>query len=296
MADLTSIYISISAVVISVVFGIFSIVYSKKQYDAMDTQSQIAKNSLDLYRKELNSTTARFFLEEKREHYKKLIESMQNWEFNPYLEGETISVKPTPALTKSNYAGVPIDLNYLEQAKSHLRAYVEIWRLYVETPDLYKNQLLKEKELRNYIESRLREEVKREEFSIITEIDIVTFMQKICSSIFYNLGKKPENMAFFKNQNFRDRIIVGDWLGLENTQIQIANDLNDMLNRLLTDKTATNIAEISRSLAVKVEQNKRQFNTLLAHIIQSVTLSNYTNMKGQCDECSMFNVENNAAQ
>lgn len=291
MADLTSIYISISAVVISVVFGIFSIVYSKKQYDAMNTQSEIAKNSLDLYRKELNLTTARFFLEEKREHYKKLIESMQSWEFKPYLDGETITGKPTPALAKNNNTGLPIGLNYLEQAKSHLRAYAEIWGLYVETPELYKKKLLKEKELRNYIESKLKYEVEQKQFSVIVEDDIRAFTGKVYSNIFYNLGKKPESMDYFKNQNFMDKIIVGDWLGLENTHIRIANDINDMLNRLLTDETAINIAEISRSLAVKVEQNTSQFNTLLAHIVQSVTLSNYTNMNGRCDDCSMFNLE-----
>ena len=81
----TSLVISLIISVPAIVISLLSLWYSK-------TQSDSAKAEVELHKKELNASNERLLVEEKRNHYRRLIdESMQYWEYTPCSGSEMIS-------------------------------------------------------------------------------------------------------------------------------------------------------------------------------------------------------------
>jgi hypothetical protein len=293
MTDLTSIYISIVAVAISIV----SVYYYKRQADVMKTQADVmnkqadtAEKTLKLYREELNSTNERFLMEEKSKHYEKLIGSMQNWGYNPSPKGEMINLKTAYIVTTpTNIFADTSYIPYLEQAKSHLQAYKEIWKLYEGAPSICQTQKQQEQDFKEYLESKFRDDINSKQISVI-ESDMQALLDLAYRWILDDFNKKPEEKRQVTPIITENSIAIGNHVMYIRAPagVLIANDLTNILNQLLKDTAAVEKATAIQKTIKSIQQNKEQFEALLREIVASVRLSNYRNMKGQCDACSIF--------
>lgn len=300
MIDLTSILVSVIAIIISIV----SVYYYKtqagimnKQADIMKTQTDTAEKTLELYREELNSANEHFLMEEKRKHYRKLIISMQSWQYNPCSEGEMITSSVNTNIWGSqssiNLISGKYPVRYLEQAKSHLKGYEEIWKLYEEAPRICQQQEQQNQEFKDYLESKLKDEIEGKGIKVVLS-DRKRLLGIAHDYILGNIHKEPENREDFQPPyTVGDNIVViagqGVGQGLNKiTDMENAIKLTAVLNQLLDDSIATEKAKAFQKSTKAIGQNKEQFERLLKETIESVELSLYRKMKGQCDDCPIF--------
>ena len=204
MTDLSTLTVSLIAIGISIISVVISIISSyyareqsnaaKEQSNASIEQSKTANKNLELYKKELKSTNEHLLLQEKRKHYKKLIDSMQNWVYDPCSEGEMITSSVNTIMTgiqsSTNLIIGKYPVRYLEQAKSHLKAYKEIWKLYEDAPRICQLRKQQNQDLENYLESRLKAEIDGKKIRII-QSDIKWILMIVRDNIFYNI-RNPE--------------------------------------------------------------------------------------------------------
>ena len=61
--------------------------------------------------------------------------------------------------------------------------------------------------------------------------------------------------------------------------------LYDAIKELIEETKAISKDKMFLDTGEEIQQNNKQFNRLLKELIESVELSLYVNMKGECDEC-----------
>jgi hypothetical protein len=249
---------------------------------------RFSKRRVEVARKRVEFIERTFFIEEKRNHYRRLIEeSMQYWEYAPCSVGEMISWRPPPTdvsvFGKTSY--VP---PYLEQAKSHLEEYEEIWKLYENAPNICQKQKQQEQAFKDHLESKLKNETATMHVTV-TEQDMKTLLDITYENILRDTNRKPEKRFSFKIEAAGDTILIGGYQMDKTTDMKNAGDLSKVLNKLLQDETAIEKAKAFQESCKEINRNSEQFHRLLmAEIIEKVRLSNYTDMEGQCSECSKF--------
>jgi hypothetical protein len=177
---------------------------------------------------------------------------------------------------------------YLEQAKSHLKAYKEIWKLYEAAPNIYQKQKQQEQALKDHLKSKLKDEIDAKRITV-TASDIKNMLDITYQYILGNMNREPEKRGSFKAEVVGDVILVGGIDMNRATDIQNATALTNILNHLLKGKKAEVKARAFLKICKETQQNTEQFKRLLRiEVIEKVRLSNYTVMKGQCSECDNF--------
>jgi hypothetical protein len=177
---------------------------------------------------------------------------------------------------------------YLEQAKSHLEEYEEMWKLYENAPNICRKQKQQEQALKDHLESKLKNDIDTMQITA-TERDVKTLLDITRDYILGDMNKKPEKRFLFKTEAVGGTMLIGGYQMDKMTDMKNAEDLTKVLNQLLYDKTVIEKAKTFQESCKEINRNSEQFQRLLmTEIIEKVRLSNYTDMKGKCSECSKF--------
>ncbi|MCJ7560310.1 hypothetical protein MUO79_06790 [Candidatus Bathyarchaeota archaeon] len=177
---------------------------------------------------------------------------------------------------------------YLEQAKSHLKSYDDLWKLYEDAPSIYQKQKNQERELKDHLRSKLTNETLAKQI-VVTEQDMKTLLDITRDAILGDMNRKPGKRFLFKTEAVGGIMLIGGYQMDRTTDMKSAEDLTNVLNQLLYDKTVIEKAKTFQESCKEINRNTEQFQRLLAtEIIEKVRLSNYTDMKGKCSDCSKF--------
>ena len=182
--------------------------------------------------------------------------------------------------------GIPVqrhELQYLTQAKGHLKKY-DFWKLYEEGPILSKTSDEHADALSNEITSELENAVKAglvrmpasgpwsKEFTVMS----------VFNNLFY--GLQPNALV----HEYRALLIASvSEAQIDGTRFDGSHDdakkLADFLNSIVRSGGVFQAARAYVDARKALDDNAKSFAEELRKVVESVRVSNYTNLKGKCE-------------
>lgn len=254
--------------------------HGRSTLEEMRRQSQASRAQVNLMRNQLN-------LERRKKHFERLIEdSLRGCEYTPASSGEMLHSYERVAFTR-----VEKPVKYLEQAKKHLEAYADIWKLYNDAPTLLGRKEELEKGLEQ-IQRTIRDDLVEElstrglEHRIDVKYVSQTFGDKLWGWFRNRYDNSMPAQMITPWQAEEGELVVDDRPFPTEIAKIVAAAVNAILgNEDLYQKYATVLKELLMT-EKKIESNRVGFQSLLEkEVIEKVTVSGYETMLGRCDQC-----------
>jgi len=218
-------------------------------------------------------------------HYQNIIERMSKWEYFPKESGEMIYVR-------SGAYGVIGELPpNLEKDKMHLKEFREVWKIYQEGPEIFKESKRADEDARSLIKPCLLELISSNaiSFKYWTTEDLV---EKFTDAIIYTVRSELEHNKTLdfvaQKQDEKSFTLYPSNLNLQNS-LEKVQQFAQILNTIKQIQDVRQKVKEQMEAWEKVIENRNAFdNGLREEVIERVINSDYTDERlssGVCYDC-----------